>query len=326
MGSSAWATPGGDVGEEAGSANATNVAGSRVTVNVTDLVQTDLERGLRLALHAVCARRYRQRHQGELPGVLLLGGQQRQPPADPDDCPRFGSGAAASSDRRQHAQGDAVEHRSRATAQDGRSNIDRVVDFIVEQEAGHHLVQRDHALFEQQPAADDRRQAARPDRSDVDVQVGPEVRGVERRRRVRHDPPRRRRDRRVPAERRPVGGDDSRERERTHHQRLFHPSWTTSRARRASHRSGSSSSWTDNHSEQRIVAGDFNGWPGTSEINEMLRTHKDGWAVARSKGAAVLLLGQPGRQHAEHAHRLRVVLEGRHRSGRDASRRVRHEN
>ena len=46
-------------------------------------------------------------------------------------------------------------------------------------------------------------------------------------------------------------------------------------------------SWADNHAEQRIIAGDFNGWPGTPEINEMLKTHNDGWAVAKSKGAAV---------------------------------------
>ena len=45
-------------------------------------------------------------------------------------------------------------------------------------------------------------------------------------------------------------------------------------------------SWTDNHAEQRIVAGDFNSWPGTTEITEMGRTHYDGWAVARSAGTA----------------------------------------
>jgi endonuclease/exonuclease/phosphatase family metal-dependent hydrolase len=38
--------------------------------------------------------------------------------------------------------------------------------------------------------------------------------------------------------------------------------------------------WADNHSEQRIVAGDFNWYPGTTEINEMGKTYRDGWAVA----------------------------------------------
>ena len=51
--------------------------------------------------------------------------------------------------------------------------------------------------------------------------------------------------------------------------------------------------WADNHAEQRIVAGDFNGWPGTPEINEMLKTYNDGWLVAKSKGVAVSYSGNP---------------------------------
>ncbi|HET7219794.1 MAG TPA: DNRLRE domain-containing protein [Vicinamibacterales bacterium] len=51
--------------------------------------------------------------------------------------------------------------------------------------------------------------------------------------------------------------------------------------------------WADNFAEQRIVAGDFNSWPGTTEINEMGRTYYDGWAIARSKGVAYSFSGNP---------------------------------
>jgi endonuclease/exonuclease/phosphatase family metal-dependent hydrolase len=51
--------------------------------------------------------------------------------------------------------------------------------------------------------------------------------------------------------------------------------------------------WTSTFPEQRVVAGDFNGWPGTPEINEMLLTHNDGWAVARAAGTAVSFPGNP---------------------------------
>lgn len=51
--------------------------------------------------------------------------------------------------------------------------------------------------------------------------------------------------------------------------------------------------WADNFAEQRIVAGDFNSWPGTTEINEMGRTYYDGWAIARSRGVAYSYSGNP---------------------------------
>jgi endonuclease/exonuclease/phosphatase family metal-dependent hydrolase len=52
-------------------------------------------------------------------------------------------------------------------------------------------------------------------------------------------------------------------------------------------------SWADNHAEQRIIAGDFNGWPGTQEITEMGRTHYDGWAVAVANGLDYSFPGNP---------------------------------
>ena len=73
-------------------------------------------------------------------------------------------------------------------------------------------------------------------------------------------------------------------------------------------------SWADNHAEQRIIAGDFNGWPGTPEITEMLRTYNDGWAVARGKGVAVSLPGNPdGNTRNTRIDYVRL-FEGRDRS------------
>ena len=51
--------------------------------------------------------------------------------------------------------------------------------------------------------------------------------------------------------------------------------------------------WSATEPQQRIVAGDFNGWPGTAEINEMLKTHIDGWLAAKAKGTAVAYAANP---------------------------------
>lgn len=52
-------------------------------------------------------------------------------------------------------------------------------------------------------------------------------------------------------------------------------------------------SWLSGFAEQRIVAGDFNSWPGTTEISEMGETYYDGWAVAKSKGTATSTSDNP---------------------------------
>jgi len=51
--------------------------------------------------------------------------------------------------------------------------------------------------------------------------------------------------------------------------------------------------WASTFQEQRIVAGDFNWYPGTTEINEMVENYWDGWAVARSQGTAISYSGNP---------------------------------
>jgi endonuclease/exonuclease/phosphatase family metal-dependent hydrolase len=54
--------------------------------------------------------------------------------------------------------------------------------------------------------------------------------------------------------------------------------------------------WLAGIAEQRIVAGDFNWYPGTTEINEMALSYNDSWAVAKSKGTAVGAPGYPDGQ------------------------------
>jgi endonuclease/exonuclease/phosphatase family metal-dependent hydrolase len=38
--------------------------------------------------------------------------------------------------------------------------------------------------------------------------------------------------------------------------------------------------WADNYPEQRVLAGDFNAWPGAGEISNMTSSHYDSWAMA----------------------------------------------
>jgi len=49
--------------------------------------------------------------------------------------------------------------------------------------------------------------------------------------------------------------------------------------------------WASGFSEQRILAGDFNAWPGAGEISNMTSSYIDTWAYAKSKGTAVAYSG-----------------------------------
>jgi endonuclease/exonuclease/phosphatase family metal-dependent hydrolase len=51
--------------------------------------------------------------------------------------------------------------------------------------------------------------------------------------------------------------------------------------------------WAATFQEARIVLGDFNWYPGTTEINEMGKTYYDSWAIAKSQGTAVSYPGNP---------------------------------
>jgi endonuclease/exonuclease/phosphatase family metal-dependent hydrolase len=49
--------------------------------------------------------------------------------------------------------------------------------------------------------------------------------------------------------------------------------------------------WADNYPEQRILAGDYNAWPGAAEIANMTSKHNDAWAVAVSNDVDVAYSG-----------------------------------
>jgi len=46
-------------------------------------------------------------------------------------------------------------------------------------------------------------------------------------------------------------------------------------------------SWASRYSQQHIMAGDFNAWPGAAEISHMTEVAYDAWAEAKSDGTAV---------------------------------------
>jgi endonuclease/exonuclease/phosphatase family metal-dependent hydrolase len=50
-------------------------------------------------------------------------------------------------------------------------------------------------------------------------------------------------------------------------------------------------SWASSFSEQRILAGDFNAWPGAGEITNMTSSYIDTWAAAKAAGTAVAYAG-----------------------------------
>jgi endonuclease/exonuclease/phosphatase family metal-dependent hydrolase len=88
-------------------------------------------------------------------------------------------------------------------------------------------------------------------------------------------------------------------------------------------------SWADNYPEQRIIAGDFNAWPGATEISIMKADYKDSWAVAQSLDIDVAYSGNTAGNtrnsridyiwHSENASRLRLrqvrVFDVRNSSG-----------
>ena len=50
-------------------------------------------------------------------------------------------------------------------------------------------------------------------------------------------------------------------------------------------------SWASSFAEQRIFAGDFNAWPGASEISNMTSSYIDTWAYAKAAGTATAYSG-----------------------------------
>ena len=50
-------------------------------------------------------------------------------------------------------------------------------------------------------------------------------------------------------------------------------------------------SWEKSLAQQRIIAGDFNAWPGSTENSTMKQTYYDSWAVAKANGTAIAYPG-----------------------------------
>jgi endonuclease/exonuclease/phosphatase family metal-dependent hydrolase len=54
---------------------------------------------------------------------------------------------------------------------------------------------------------------------------------------------------------------------------------------------GQLSSWETTLAEQRIICGDFNAWPGTTEVSTMKRTYYDSWGEAQADGTSIAYPG-----------------------------------
>jgi len=290
MGSSYWSTPGGDVAEEVGTANASNVAGAKVVIDLTSFVQRasdgDLDtRYTRLLLHdsgGHAKESYREYYSSEDSVVsrrptltVVLGSGSTPSPS--------GSGSTLKVLQWNISQGYGT---------DGKSNIDRVVDFIVTYKPdviSFNEIMRYSSSSQPQMIADKLRARTGKTWSYKWVQKSGASSG-EGECVMTHldidatDDYLLSADRSVAMARVNVNGRIV----NVFSTHLDHQSSATrlSQVKQLV-------AWADNHAEQRIIAGDFNGWPGTSEINEMLKTHKDGWLIAKSKGAAVSYSSNP---------------------------------
>ena len=130
--------------------------------------------------------------------------------------------------------------------------------------------------------------------------------------------------RRLRAELRPLGGPDRDHRERHPGESSTRRTSTPIRARAASTQMKQLKAWADNYPEQRILAGDFNAWPGATEIDVMTAKHNDSWALAVSEQHRRRLLRQHRREHAQQPDRLHLLLEGGDPSEAQAGACVRH--
>ena len=87
--------------------------------------------------------------------------------------------------------------------------------------------------------------------------------------------------------------------------------------------------WADNYPEQRVVAGDFNAWPGATEIAQMTSPYSRSWAMAQSLDVDVAYSGNSAGNtrnsridyvfHSKRASRLKLkkvqVFDVRNSSG-----------
>jgi endonuclease/exonuclease/phosphatase family metal-dependent hydrolase len=297
MGSSRWTTAGGDTSGQFATANATNVTGGKVTINVTSLVQrtvngefdTRYTRMMIVDAGADAKESYREYYPSEdgtasrRPTLTIVLGTGTNPPATPPPT------SPSTSNTIKYLQWNIAQGYDPA----GRSNIDRIVAFIVAKRPDvisfneimkysstsshcqqiadrlraqtgetwtYHWIQKSGASTGEGEAVMTRLDVDATD--DFLLSVARSVAML-----------------RVNVNGRIVNVFS------TH---LDHQSSSTrvTQVRQLV-------SWMATHAEQRIVAGDFNGWPGTAEYNEMNRSHNDGWAVARNAGVAYSFAGNP---------------------------------
>ena len=156
MNSTTWSTPGGDVAEEVATANASNVAGAKVVLDLTAMVQRAVDgdfdnRYTRLLLHddaSEAKESYREYHSSEdstvsrRPTLTIVLAASSTPPPPPST-----TSSTIKVLQWNIAQGRdpnrPVEHRS-------RRRLHR------HPEPGRHLLQRDQQVVEHQPTTDHR--------------------------------------------------------------------------------------------------------------------------------------------------------------------------
>ena len=284
MGTSRWSTPGGDIGDHSGAANVPNTAGTRVSFDVTAMVQRIVngEFGSRWARFLFIDTggdskdSYREYYQSEdsyasrrpTLTVVLGGGGTSPPPSSSGTTLRV-----------------LQWNISQGYGTDGRSNIDRVVDFIVRVRPdviSFNEIMRYSSSSQPQMIADRLRAATGQTWRYHWVQKSGSSSGegecvMTRLSIDATDDYLLSYSRSVAMARVHVNGRNI---------SVFstHLDHTSSSYRLTQVRQ--LVSWASTQPEQRIVAGDFNWYPGTTEINEMGRTYYDGWAVARSAGDA----------------------------------------
>ena len=185
MDSARWSTPGGDVGEHRRRGLSSNVAGAKVTFDVTNLVQRTSDGDFDTRYTRILLVDAGVEVEGELPRVTYNSedsSASRRPTLTivltSAASPPPGSSSTIKVLQWNIAQG---------YGQDGKSNIDRVVDFIVSTRPDIISFNEIMRYSSSSQPQNDRRQAQGQDRPDLDLQVGAEVRFVERRRRVRDD-------------------------------------------------------------------------------------------------------------------------------------------
>jgi endonuclease/exonuclease/phosphatase family metal-dependent hydrolase len=290
MGSSRWSSPGGDIAEHVASANVPNGAGTRVSFNVTSVVQqvvngaydTRYTRFLLLDAGADAKESFREYYSAEdstasrRPTLtVVLASTTTDPPSTSGNTLKV-----------------LQWNISQGYGTDGRSNIDRVVNYIVQWRPdviSFNEIMRYSSSSQPQQIADRLRSRTGETWTYHWVQKTGASSGEGECVMTRLD----------------IEGVDD-----------FLMSYSRSAAMArvnvngrnisvfSTHLDHTSSayrltqvrqlvSWASTQPEQRIVAGDFNWYPGTTEINEMGRTYYDGWAVARSAGDAVAYPDNP---------------------------------